>query len=287
MKRSNPAAEKLDLVAATSGHSAITENGFSTKRLGIAFSALLTRSGLEPKTVEVTALALGCQPHQPCVQFVCCNAAGQSGAIIMLPMALFERLFVQIYGGDRVEEVSAAIGSAQGRFALRLGARLCEWLASAWPETAVPRLKHSDTSFEPSQQAEALNGFDSAMQLGVDVALPGAPSHQAQVMLASEILAARTQQQDKRQASNRVAGWQARLTERAGQVPLPVRSEIAVFSMPAARLLALKLGDVLPIAMPKVVPVLIGEQRFASASMGEWQGGAALRIESLNESHSV
>lgn len=287
MSRPNPAAERLDLVAATSGRSAIAENGFSAKRLGSEFAALLTRSGLEPGSAEVTPLAQGCSPDQPCVQFVCRNDAGKTCAIILVPMALFERLFVQIYGGDRAENASAVVVSAQCRFARRLGARLCEWLESARPERARPRLTHTDVRFDATEQSEELNGFDASIHLGVDIALPGVPSQQVQVAIAPELLVAPAPQQAKQSAPNCPADWQSRMIGRAGHVSLPVRSEIAVVTLPASRLLALQPGDLLPIAMPRSIPLLVGGRRFASASMGEWQGSAALRIETLNESNPV
>lgn len=283
MSRPLPVVEKLDLVAATSGRSAIAENGFSSKRLGVECAAWLERSGLEPG--EVAPLVHGWQLEQPCVQFACRNDAGKSCAIILMSMALFERLFVHIYGGDRVEAVAAVPGGAQRRYALRLGARLCEWLVSAWPETARPRLIHADARFDLSEQEEARNCFDAALQLGVGIALPGARSHIVQVAITPELLSTPISQPDKRQTSVRPADWLARMIGRAGHVPLPVRSEIVGISMPAARLLALQPGDVLPIVMPRSIPLLIGGQRFASASMGEWQGSAALRIETLNESN--
>lgn len=229
----------------------------------------------------------GWQLEQPCVQFVCHNNAGKAYAIILMPMALFERLFVHIYGGDRVEAIANIPGGAQRRYALRLGARLCEWLVSAWLETARPRLIDADARFDLSEQEDARNCFNAALQLGVDIAVPGACSHIVQVGIAPELLSTPVSQPDKRQTSVRPADCPARMIGRAGHVPLPVRSEIAGISMPAARLLALQPGDVLPIAMPRSIPLLVGGQRFASASMGEWQGSAALRIETLNESYSA
>ncbi|MGC1468539.1 MAG: FliM/FliN family flagellar motor switch protein [Sphingorhabdus sp.] len=287
MRSPIPVAEKLDLVAATSGRSAIAENGFSSKRLGIECAAWLERSGLEPDAVEVAPTVHGWQLEQPCVQFACRNDAGKACAIILVPMALFERLFVHIYGGDRVEGATDIAGGAQRRYARRLGVRLCEWLASAWPETARPRLTQSDARFDPSEQEDARNCFDAVLQLGVDIMLPGACSHIVHVAITPELLSTPAPQQTKRPAPNRPADWLARMIGRAGHVPLPVRSEIAGISMPASRLLALQPGDVLPIAMPKAVPVLVGGQRFASASMGEFQGNAALRVETLNESNSA
>ncbi len=266
MSRPLPVVEKLDLVTATSGRSAMAENGFSSKRLGVECAAWLERSGLEPGEVEVAPLVHGWQLEQPCVQFACRNDAGKSCAIILMPTALFERLFVHIYGGDRVEAVAAVPGRAQRRYARRLGARRCEWLASAWPVTARPRLIDADARFDLSEQEDVLDRFDAALQLGVNIAVPGACSHLVQVGIAHELLSTPAPQQTKRPSPNRPADWQARMIGRAGHVPVPVRSEIAVISMPASRLLALQPGDVLPIAMPMAIPVLVGGQRFASAS---------------------
>jgi flagellar motor switch protein FliM len=74
---------------------------------------------------------------------------------------------------------------------------------------------------------------------------------------------------------------------RAGSVPLIVRSELVAAQMPASRLLNLRPGDVVPIPTPVAIPVTVAGRVFATASIGEWQGSAALRIESFSEGNGA
>lgn len=278
MKKPQNATDKLDLVAATSGREAAAGTGFSAARLGAGLEAVIGKC-----RVEMHDIAEGGTPH-PSILFVCQDAAAKPGALIFFPAMLLERLFVQAYGGDRAESAAATPSAAQLRHARRLGKRLAAWIITGWPDDARPTLNAAETLFDRKEHPQTINAFDTGKSIGFQVGIDSV-SYEVQVAIATGLLAAAPRQQAAPGASPNAALLRQQMIARTGQVRLSVRSEIEVSAMPASRLVALRPGDVLPLAMPRSVAVLVGERRFASASVGEWQGSAALRIESLYESY--
>lgn len=287
MTKAGSVTEKLDLLAASSSRRVADEGSISTARLADGLAALLRRLAVQPEGIAVAHTAAGWAPDQPLIRFICKNDAGQPGAVIEMPSHLFERLFVQIYGGDRFDARAEKPSEAQNRFALRLGNRLCEWLEGALTSAEKPSFTQSEMRFGANPEGFDPVAVETPITFEFDIALSGGATWRMHMCVAADLITARSVQPKQHQQSIGPAQWKQRILSRAGQVPLPVRSEIAIAHMPASRLLALQPGDVLPIAMPVSIPVLVGERPFASASMGEWQGSAALRIEALGESKTV
>ena len=77
------------------------------------------------------------------------------------------------------------------------------------------------------------------------------------------------------------AVWRDRLEQAVMQVRLPIRSVFARPELSLDKLLALKPGDIIPILMPRHVPVSISDRLFAHGSVGESNGRTAIKIESL------
>ena len=77
--------------------------------------------------------------------------------------------------------------------------------------------------------------------------------------------------------------WRSRMVGALENVSLPVRSVLARPEVTVAQLLALKVGDVIPITLSQTVPLLVGNRRFAQGTIGEQDGRAAMMIESLNK----
>ena len=76
-------------------------------------------------------------------------------------------------------------------------------------------------------------------------------------------------------------GWRVRLEQALGEVSLPVRSVLARPEISVAELLALKPGDLIPIALAQHTPLLAGARRIADGMIGEQEGRAALMIENI------
>jgi flagellar motor switch protein FliM len=77
--------------------------------------------------------------------------------------------------------------------------------------------------------------------------------------------------------------WQGRMAEAAMGVRLPLRTIFARPELPVSRLLALQVGDVIPLTLPDRIPVTVAGRLFAQASVGEASGRVAIRIEKIVE----
>jgi len=78
--------------------------------------------------------------------------------------------------------------------------------------------------------------------------------------------------------------WRGRLSDALQHVRLPVRSVLARPQITVAQLLALKVGDVIPITLAQRTPLLAGARRIAEGTIGEQEGRAALMIEKVGKS---
>jgi len=79
------------------------------------------------------------------------------------------------------------------------------------------------------------------------------------------------------------SAWTKRLGSALENVSLPVRSVLARPEMSVADLLALKVGDVIPITLSQTVPLLVGNRHFGEGTIGEQEGRAALMLDTMNK----
>lgn len=77
--------------------------------------------------------------------------------------------------------------------------------------------------------------------------------------------------------------WAATLNKALKNVRLPVRSVLARPEIPLVKLLALEVGDIIPLTIPRNVPVTVAGRSFASGSIGEANGNAAIMIEHIEK----
>jgi len=75
--------------------------------------------------------------------------------------------------------------------------------------------------------------------------------------------------------------WRHRLTRAAMGVRLPVRSVLAEPVVPLSLLMALKVGDVIPIDFGPEVPVMIGHELIGTGTVGAANGHAAVRLSHM------
>ena len=66
-------------------------------------------------------------------------------------------------------------------------------------------------------------------------------------------------------------------------VRLPVRSVLARPEISLVKLLSLEVGDIIPLTMPRHVPVTVAGRSFAVGSIGEANGNAAIMIEQIEK----
>lgn len=274
-----PAIQRLDLIAGSVGISALEETGFSEKRLIAALDELLVRNreardGVRDVSRRSATFAEWMAGHEG--DLLCCYSGKSSAAVhIILPRALFDTLFERYFGGERDGTAANEPSQAQLRFARRIGHDLADVIAAGWHDEAEQAFRLTAASFG-SDDAVAIPGG----LLIVDLHLA---AHIISIALPAELVASmRSRNPAPRHMPKAPQGeWRERLIERASEVRLPVRSVLARPEIPAARLLTLKPGDVVPIAMPTSVPVTIGQRLFAQGTLGESHGCAAIRIENI------
>ena len=77
--------------------------------------------------------------------------------------------------------------------------------------------------------------------------------------------------------------WTATLNSALKTVRLPVRSVLARPEISLVKLLSLEVGDIIPLTIPRNVPVTVAGRSFASGGIGESNGNAAIMIERIEE----
>lgn len=75
--------------------------------------------------------------------------------------------------------------------------------------------------------------------------------------------------------------WQTALTRAAMNIRFPVRSVLAEPTIRLSKLMALQPGDVIPISFGQDVPVMVGNDRLGTGTVGTSNGHAAIKLTSL------
>ena len=77
--------------------------------------------------------------------------------------------------------------------------------------------------------------------------------------------------------------WKARLDAALGEVRVEARTVLARPELPLSELMRLQAGDVIPVSLPHLVPLIVEGRRIAIGAVGEHDGRAALRIERIEQ----
>lgn len=110
-----------------------------------------------------------------------------------------------------------------------------------------------------------------AVSTAIELVYPLASIRPIEARMASKV-----HEDDERNTSN---AWRMRMAAALADVRLPVRSVLARPEISVAGLLALKVGDVIPIQLAPRTPLLAGQRRIADGMIGEQDGRAAMMIE--------
>lgn len=273
---------RLDLAAGSVPLSLIDDTGFAGRRFADALIHLFARHDMAPildGEVAKQTLTVRDWIGQNGPAVIWCFHWGSGAQIYFaLPTPLFAGLFEQAFGGEPMNFGSVTPTPLQRRFARGFGQELAGALSRGWDEGVVPLPELMQAAFDG-------DGLDADSQPCIAVNVPftlGAHRFQASALFPADRLSAMrvTALPDvQRRAPD--GDWRERLRKRAGHVHLPVRSILARPEIPAARLLTLRVGDMLPIAFSPSLPVLVGQQLFAHGRMGESNGCAAIRIDQL------
>lgn len=206
--------------------------------------------------------------------------------LFCMPSSLIMQLVDIFYGGDGlVDSEDREFSSAEQRFLNRIGEQCLPLLTAAWKDmlginpalqsvdlgaSRLPRSKDNDPI---AVQTLTLSG-DGIGAVEIKCIFP---------LSALRPIAALRQPIDADITPVIDAVWRDRMEETVMQVRLPVRSVFARPELPLQKLLTLCVGDIIPVPMPRQIPVTIGGRLFAHGSVGEANGRTAIKIESIQQ----
>lgn len=204
--------------------------------------------------------------------------------LLSAPRPLLLQLVDIFYGGKGApagerEELT----DAEDRFAARLGRDMGLQLAAAW---------RSKLGLEPELDCVTCDAAKLAAVRADDelfvqhFVLRGAPFEGRTITCAYPLAALRgiagaEPAMDIPGAAD--PAWAGALHKTLREVRLPVRSVLARPEISLVKLLALEVGDIIPIGMPRHVPVTVAGRSFALGSIGEANGNAAIMIEHIEK----
>lgn len=188
------------------------------------------------------------------------------------------------YGGKgKLAAEREELSDAEERFAARLGRDMALQLAAAWSEKLVMEPELDCVTGDPAK----LSAVRADDELYVErFVLRGAPFEGRTIVCAYPLAALRgvagaEPAPEMPGAANPV--WAGALNKALRDVRLPVRSVLARPEISLVKLLALEVGDIIPLGMPRHVPVTVAGRSFAVGSIGEANGNAAIMIEQIEK----
>jgi len=215
----------------------------------------------------------------------------KGGMLIAIAPEYVTRLVDAFYGGTGA---GASFANARKREFTpaeeRLLARLTDAITGAvveiWSEIVPlePSLASRETN---SGYASLVRGDEAVVVQRFSIAGggPGATT----IDLVFPLSAMRAHEQQLHAKIHAEAGpvdseFRYRMARALENVSFPVRSVIARPTLSVQELMALKVGDVIPITLSPRVPLIVGNRRLAEGTIGEQEGRAAFQIETIGTS---
>jgi flagellar motor switch protein FliM len=172
---------------------------------------------------------------------------------------------------------------AEERFAARLGRDMGMQLAAAWKSGIEPEL--DAVTGDPAKLA-AVRADDELLVQRFTLrggVFEGRTILCAYPQAALRGIAGAEPMPEARDAPAVDPVWTSTLNKALKTVRMPVRSVLARPEISLVKLLSLEVGDIIPLTIPRNVPVTVAGRNFASGSIGESNGNAAIMIERIEE----
>lgn len=203
-------------------------------------------------------------------------AANGNEILFHLPGHLISQIIDIGYGGKGQVGTRSAFSAAEMRFVERIADQLgqhvgrtlnepcrlaemqSEILSFAWPKMRDQIALASIFVESPAIKSATISCF-------MDIAT------------ARQLAGRLNQTPDIPAASN--PEWRTKMKSAAMRVTMPARAVLTRAELPAAQLLTLRPGDILPVLMPSQIPLTVAGRPFARGTIGEANGRAALKIE--------
>lgn len=189
------------------------------------------------------------------------------------------------YGGrGQLAAEREELTDAEDRFAARLGRDIGLQLASAWRGKLAIEPELDCVTADPAKLAAVRADDELFVQR---FTLRGAPFEGRTILCAYPVAALRGVAGDEllpdMLGNGADPAWSGALDKALRNVRMPVRSVLARPEISLVKLLALEVGDIIPLTMPRHVPVTVAGRSFALGSIGEANGNAAIMIEHIEK----
>ncbi|WP_439567020.1 FliM/FliN family flagellar motor switch protein [Sphingopyxis sp.] len=204
--------------------------------------------------------------------------------LLAAPRPLLLQLVDIFYGGKGgLAAEREELTDAEERFAARLGRDMGLQLAAAWGDKLAMEPELDCVTGDPAKLAAVRADDELFVQRFI---LRGAPFEGRTIACAYPLAALRgiagaEPAPEMPGAADPV--WAGALNKALRDVRLPVRSVLARPEISLVKLLALEVGDIIPLGMPRHVPVTVAGRSFAVGSIGEANGNAAIMIEHIEK----
>ena len=209
-------------------------------------------------------------------------------AFILIDPALAGALVERGFGGRPAERPPGALDRPVGTAERREALALAEAAMAALAACGDDRLTLSARLIGTVSGGEALGMSAPDMMmaaLGCDGHFgSGNIAGEIRLLLPASALGAATVLQATLGARDDLAQarWRQRLAARAGDIAMPTKSVIARPQLSVGQVMALRVGDVIPIPVPRHVPLLVADRRVATGTIGERDGRVAFMVDRMD-----
>ena len=209
----------------------------------------------------------------------------KGGVLMALEPSFIKQLVDAFYGGPgalpgsgKVDEFTAT----EERLMVRLTEALANTLTEVWAEVmpVTPQLTSRESNIAYAtlvrpEESVALARFQVAVGNAsptlIDILYPVMALRAVEDELSAKI----------RDDSSGGGEWRSQLASAVSNVRLEARSVLARPTMSLLQVMQLQPGDIIPISVPNVVPLLVAGHIIAHGRIGEHDGRAAIKIERI------
>jgi flagellar motor switch protein FliM len=211
----------------------------------------------------------------------------KGGLLLAIEPGFVRRLVDAYYGGSGLGPARPAreFTAAEERLLGRLAEGLIGAVAAGWAEIVPvqPQLRGRETNIafahlvrgeEPVAISRFTISFGQAGPGSVEILYPVAALRAVEGELAAKL---------NEDAGARGDEWRRRLDAAVRDVRMQARTVLARPELSVSELMKLAPGDVIPVSLPSLVPLLVAGRPVALGTIGEHDGRAALRIERIED----
>jgi flagellar motor switch protein FliM len=211
----------------------------------------------------------------------------KGGVLMAIEPGFIKQLVDAFYGGPGAMPPSAKTDeftATEERLMVRLTDALATTLTEVWSEVmpVTPQLTSRESNIAYAtlvrpEESVAIARFHVAMgsfaPTIVDILYPVTSLRAVESELAAKVFDDATGRTE----------WRDRLGAAISNVRLEARSVLARPTMSLLEVMQLKPGDVIPIKVPNIVPLLVAGHVIAHGRIGEHDGRAAIKIEKMTQ----